>query len=464
MQYKWIRKNGAKRVVVFFAGFACDADFLTESDLPFGCDIAIVYDYRSLDLDLDVSDYPEIGVAAWSFGVWVADYLSEKLSRADARAAVCGTRYPVDSMRGIDPDIFDSTLKSFDETACAKFYRRVCGGANCGSEIGRLCKRNASELKNELEFLSGVFSSENLPQTNWTLALASKSDRIFSEKSMKAAWSKTPPIFYEGAHLNIALIRRALMHAARPLSKVGGAFERSVESYEANALVQKQAAEKLASMIISRGIADGESVLEIGCGTGFLTHDLSEKISAKTWYLNDLSEKMCLKASASCRGNSEIIPSDILKCKIPENLGAVISSSSLQWISDLPTLFKKLAVASKTGAMLAFSTFGPRNYEEIKMLSGNSLYYPDALEIRDMLERCGYRCEVVEESIKKMLFQSPREVLSHIAMTGVNGRFSSFWTPARFKSFSKKYSAIFADSDNRVSLTYNPIYIIAFKN
>lgn len=97
------------------------------------------------------------------------------------------------------------------------------------------------------------------------------------------------------------------------------------------------------------------------------------------------------------------------------------------------------------------------------MLCGNSLYYPDALEIRDMLSRAGFECDMVEESVRKIYFPRPRGVVKHIALTGVNGRFTTFWTPARFREFSDKYAKIFGDADGRVALTYNPIFIIAFK-
>lgn len=157
MKTAWIRKSGARRVVVFFCGFACDADFLRESDFPDGCDAVSVYDYTSLDFDLDLSEYPEIGVAAWSFGVWAADLVSEKLSRADARAAVCGSPYPVDAGRGIPPKIFDATLESFDERAKEKFYRRVCGGARGADDSRRLSGRGARELRAELESLGAAF-------------------------------------------------------------------------------------------------------------------------------------------------------------------------------------------------------------------------------------------------------------------------------------------------------------------
>ena len=97
------------------------------------------------------------------------------------------------------------------------------------------------------------------------------------------------------------------------------------------------------------------------------------------------------------------------------------------------------------------------------MLCGNSLYYPDALEIRDMLLRAGFECERVEESVSRANFGSPREVMRHIALTGVNGRFSAFWTPARFREFSARYRAVFGDSGGGVGLTYNPVFIIAHR-
>lgn len=53
-----------------------------------------------------------------------------------------------------------------------------------------------------------------------------------------------------------------------------------------------------------------------------------------------------------------------------------------------------------------------------------------------MLLRAGFECERVEESVSRANFGSPREVMRHIALTGVNGRFSAFWTPARFREFS----------------------------
>lgn len=34
MKHVWIRKNGARRLVVFFSGFACDADFLKRRISP----------------------------------------------------------------------------------------------------------------------------------------------------------------------------------------------------------------------------------------------------------------------------------------------------------------------------------------------------------------------------------------------------------------------------------------------
>ena len=67
-------------------------------------------------------------------------------------------------------------------------------------------------------------------------------------------------------------------------------FKKSFSSYNQNAIVQKIMAEKLANGICSVE-KDFDVILELGCGTGFLTKELIKNINFRTYYANDLVEK-----------------------------------------------------------------------------------------------------------------------------------------------------------------------------
>ena len=62
-------------------------------------------------------------------------------------------------------------------------------------------------------------------------------------------------------------------------------FEKNIISYNKNAKVQNQMAEKLVSML-DKSVY--EEVLEIGCGTGLLTEKAINKIQYKNYTANDI--------------------------------------------------------------------------------------------------------------------------------------------------------------------------------
>jgi malonyl-CoA O-methyltransferase len=66
---------------------------------------------------------------------------------------------------------------------------------------------------------------------------------------------------------------------------------------------------------------------------------------------------------------------DIEQLNLPQSLDAVISSSALQWMTDLPALLQRIHDALKPNAYFGFSTFGSDNLTEIKQLTGQGLNY-----------------------------------------------------------------------------------------
>ena len=64
-------------------------------------------------------------------------------------------------------------------------------------------------------------------------------------------------------------------------------FAKNLDTYNDNAKIQKKMAERLLSFLDRK---DFDDILEIGCGTGFLTQLVNDKFNFKTYTANDIVE------------------------------------------------------------------------------------------------------------------------------------------------------------------------------
>ena len=203
-------------------------------------------------------------------------------------------------------------------------------------------------------------------------------------------------------------------------------------------------------------------VIGIGCGTGFLTRALLPKIEYSHWWLNDLSEDMCRYAARHLHDNFDILAGDILSSMPDAKLDLIVSASCFQWIEDLEKLIGRIRDWSNPDSILAFSTFGESNFFQLRQLGIEGLKYYSLEETSEILKRAGYEVLHISEDRVDMVFDSPLDVLRHIKITGVNGGFAEFWTPAMAKQFSAQYEKHFNDGDS-VTLTYHPVLVVAKK-
>ncbi len=458
MKFKWFRKSdGAptKSAAVFFGGFACDERLLGALELP-NTDVCFVYDYRDAVFAADFSQYAQLYVAAWSFGVKVADVVCADMPNVKIRTAICGTPTPVDAERGIPPEIFDATLSGFDAQAFKKFLRRICGDVPENAEL--MCPRTPGECADELRFLSEFSAANPEPKSRWDYAFGCSSDRIFSVSALEKSFENVS--FWEGAHLNPKLFSYALS-----IPHTGGrfsdAFKRAAPRYNKRSVVQKNVAlflrEKLCALFPERHF---NRAFEFGCGTGFLSAQIKKHIVCGEFVLNDLSLGLCAEAAQSLGGSFCAGP--VAEVDIGGSPDLILSASSLQWIPDRARLYKKLYKAAAKNAVIALGSFGPDNFAEFAKFGYSPAVYDTFDEFCSQVSAAGFKIVLSGDDKFSFLFKSPAEVLRHVRDTGVNGATSEFWTPHRLRSFSGAYSALFSDCGG-VRLTYNPIYIIAVK-
>ncbi len=221
-------------------------------------------------------------------------------------------------------------------------------------------------------------------------------------------------------------------------------FQKSLNTYNKNAFVQKKMAQKLASMLKKQSF---KKILEIGSYTGLLTFEIVQNVKFEKYFaidivdsfdfIKDLSDKISFKQTSI---------EDFLT---EEKFDLIVANASLQWAGDFNQTILKLKSMLNTGGQILFSTFGKQNLIEIKEAFDVGLNYYSIEELKNLFPYFSIASE-----IEKLKFNSSIDILKHLKNTGVNSLYSS---RINFKTLKQGLKIL--DEKFNSTLTYNPIYI-----
>ncbi|MBM9520068.1 methyltransferase domain-containing protein [Desulforhopalus vacuolatus] len=246
---------------------------------------------------------------------------------------------------------------------------------------------------------------------------------------------------------------------------IASSFAASLSTYEKHAGVQLALAQKLLEMVCeyTDDVSWGR-VLEVGCGTGWLAERLVASRMPEHLYLNDIASELCTYAvqrlhAAPCLVES--LAGDIETLELPEKLQLVLSSSTLQWIEDLPTLFEHVYQSLLPGGIMAFSIFAPGTMGEITALSGRGLHYFHRPQLSAMLKDFTI---LAEETVRqRSYFPSLLALFRHIRNTGVGGLSRVHWTRASLSRFEKQYRDQFGTAEG-LPVTWRAHFFVVEKS
>lgn len=451
MKQAFIGDSGENdRLILIFAGWGVDCNLF--SDLHFaGYDVMVLWGYADDDFDESfLAAYSEIYLFAWSFGVYVASSMMERLVRFPLmlRVAINGSVTPVDDMTGIPDAIFQGTLEGLDERNLAKFYRRMCGTQQDYKRfMAKMPHRDIDDLKLELKRIFEMSRGGTVDVSGWDRAVIADDDRIFPPANLSRAWQSLPRVRHiSGGHLPD--FHRIIEQEIIDKNLVAARFAGCASTYDDEAVVQRDMADKLwnfARRLIPSAHVD---LLEIGSGTGLLTSLYAGELNEAAITLWDLAPRNLNVRATVVAGDGESMISDVAD----ESLDVILSAATVQWFNNLPR-FIGLAVSKlRRGGVMALSTFGPDNMREITGLTRLPLRYYTLAELKSMVPDS---CDVVvaREEMLCMTFASPREVMMHLNRTGVNG----------LRHVSMGYaemSANYPRVNGMCKLTYQPQYIV----
>ena len=225
-------------------------------------------------------------------------------------------------------------------------------------------------------------------------------------------------------------------------------FAKHLKDYKDNAKIQKIMAEKLISLCSKK---EYKNILEIGCGTGFLTELAVKNLKFENYIAIDIVED-CELFIKKIDERINFICADIEKFDNIYPPDLIIANASLQWTENFSETVNHLVKHLNQGGELIFSTFGKENFREFFYIMGTSLEYYSETELKQMFPDA----IIYPPEIHIMSFNEPKDVLKHLKLTGVNAIENTVWTKKDLKRFEQEYSSI---CGNKITLTYNPLYV-----
>lgn len=204
-------------------------------------------------------------------------------------------------------------------------------------------------------------------------------------------------------------------------------FGRSPEYYDRHAEVQKEVAGRLIASLRpwKETLPDGP-VLELGCGTGFVTEGLIELFPERELYISDLSAEML----GYCRdklGEQENVTyrqqdAEHLETD-PETYAMTVSGFVAQWFRHPAVSLGRCLEATKPGGLLLASFPGSESFPEWKEccrdlglpFTGNEL--PDTEEMVIKLSGGPVQVDFYEDTVKQQ-FDGAARFFRHLKDLG----------------------------------------------
>ncbi len=256
-------------------------------------------------------------------------------------------------------------------------------------------------------------------------------------------------------------------------SSVSARFAAAAQSYHNESNVQRAVAEKVAASIPAR--EEIESILEIGCGTGFLTELLSRRFPGALIDAVDIARPMIDLAReriGEC-GRIRWHVADARQFRPDKDFPLIISSSALHWMTPISETVKRLAGMLEPGGNLVSALMVNGTLEELHAArtclfpaKTAPVCMPDAEEVLEALAVAGLHIEHSSQEVHQERYDSARSFLQSLNRQGVTGAPNigcKLLNRTELRKLTGYYDRRFSTPAGGIFATYRVLYVTAKK-
>ncbi len=254
-------------------------------------------------------------------------------------------------------------------------------------------------------------------------------------------------------------------------SLLASRFGSRVGSYDAVTPVQAEMANRLVSLALDHFKSRPVSrILELGCGTGRMTHHLTTAFPKARITALDISDDMIRFAkSRNPSVNYIVADAEAFLRDTPNRYDLIISNAAMQWFEDADAALNNAYNQLTPGGLITVSTFGDRTFNELNQAfrhayaAAGTPAVPHAVPMRTSENwRNAFPEAELSEQIQVRHFPDVRRFLRSVQEAGaVNSMSGRHFLGRRvLDEMIQYYTAHYADATaGHISATYHVIYL-----
>ncbi|SMF52929.1 malonyl-CoA O-methyltransferase [Alteromonadaceae bacterium Bs31] len=280
-----------------------------------------------------------------------------------------------------------------------------------------------------------------------------------------------------------AAINSFLQHQPSRLSqrkkRIANSFSSAAKNYDTQARLQKRVVDSLVTFSLGAQEEVGQTVLDLGCGTGYCIKTLLQHFPeiiqpAGRLHALDIAEGMLEEAQQKFEdegisdqiqwhlGDMESLPF------VDDTFEGCISSLTVQWSENPQQLFSEMYRALKPGGWFAFSTLGPETLFELRSAwqeldeFAHVNQFMQLESIKEIAEQVGFNIVAYKSETPVLYYHDVTHLMRELKGIGAHtvndGRQQGLMGRRTFAKLEQAYNA-WLDPDRGLPARYEVYYI-----